>query len=194
MCTVSHSHKQCKIVTGELTLTQWSAWDSQEGFGILGISHRPVRPPPGFSRQPPIWGSLGQAEDKRPDVAPCVLPRSASAAPRRWSPSPRSPISQPAAGLCPAACARSARAPASRYMAASPRCCPGAHAGARCRHPPPAHGAADRATDGPRKPEAGTGQSPTVGHFSVLSSSGHGVQAWGAKAHHPVAVLGALTH
>lgn len=69
------------------------------------------------------------AKDERPDAAPCVLPRSASAAPRRWSPSPRSRISQPAAGPCPAASARSARAPASRYTSPPPRCCLGTHSG-----------------------------------------------------------------
>lgn len=79
--------------------------------------------------------SLGKpwrpAKAERLDAAPCVLPRSASGAPRRWSPSPRSRISQPAAGLCPAASARSARARASRYMAPpAPRCRLGAHSGA----------------------------------------------------------------
>ena len=82
--------------------------------------------------------SLGKpwrpAKAERPDAAPCVLPRSASGALRRWSPSPRSRISQPAAGLCPAASARSARARASRYTAPSLRCCLGAHSGACHSH------------------------------------------------------------
>lgn len=51
------------------------------------------------------------------DGAPCVLPRSASAVQRRWSPSPRSHIFRLAAGPCPAASARSAQVPASRYVA-----------------------------------------------------------------------------
>ena len=103
--------------------------------------------------------SLGKpwrlAKAERPDAAPCVLPRSASGAPRRWSPSPRSRISQPAAGLCPAASARSARARASRYTApphraaaweltqepatATPRGVSGtACTASHCCHPPPA--------------------------------------------------------
>ena len=82
--------------------------------------------------------SLGKpwrpAKAERPDAAPCVLPRSASGALRRWSPSPRSRISQPATGLCPAASARSARVRASRYTAPSLRCCLGAHSGACHSH------------------------------------------------------------
>lgn len=39
---------------------------------------------------PHLGNPWRQAEDERPDAAPCVPPRSASGAPRRWSPSPRS--------------------------------------------------------------------------------------------------------
>lgn len=140
---------------------------------------------------PHLGNPWRQAEDERPDAAPCVPPRSASGAPRRWSPSPRSRISQPTAGLCPAASARSARAPASRYMATSPHCCPGAHAGASCIEghvwdtlknrqllPPCScpYGAADRATDGPRRPGTGTRvRTPPQGRSSIPTSSKHRV-------------------
>ena len=148
--------------------------------------------------------SLGKpwrpAKDERPDAAPCVLPRSASAAPRRWSPSPRSRISQPAAGPCPAASARSARAPASRYTAPPLCCCRGTHSGllqlrqgacpehslqqaaaTTLRLP---HGAADTATVGPVM--GTTVSSPSAGPSSIHSITGHGVKAWGARLTTPL--------
>lgn len=149
--------------------------------------------------------SLGKpwrtAKDERPDAAPCVLPRSASAAPRRWSPSPRSRISQPAAGPCPAASARSARAPASRYTAPPPCCCLGTHSGGCCSYvkgrvqntlcsrplPPPSACPTVLLTQpllGLRwGPQVG---SPSAGPSSIHSITGHGVKAWGARLTTPL--------
>lgn len=126
VCSPSHC---LSLATREHTLTLVS--------GPLGTGDRTWDSPTALSAhrlfQQTVL-SLGKpwrpAKAERPDAAPCVLPRSASGAPRRWSPSPRSRISQPAAGLCPAASARSARARASRYTAPPPRCYLGTHSGA----------------------------------------------------------------
>lgn len=148
-CTHTHiqlhrcalSHKQLKI-RSEQTLTASLSGQLQIGrIGIQSLAHCPVYHLVSTD-SPPFGDPQRQAGDERADAAPYALPRSASGARRRWSPSPRSRTSQPAAGLCPAASARSARAPASRYMATSSRCCRvsiwDTLETGRCHHLPPA--------------------------------------------------------